>query len=108
VEKGQRVTCHSGPNLTDGKFHNAGLHPGVVAVAFTDSNNRGAGEAIPLLKNDPLNTQGPFSDGERGVMPDSVGPELEGAFRTPTLRCISEQPCPEFSIPSHCGSAKEG
>lgn len=90
--KAQCTECHSGPNLTDGAFHNVGLRPGVVAVAFTDTDDHGASAALPLLAEDPLNTRGAFSDGERDVVLDDVGPALEGAFRTPTLRCISEQP----------------
>jgi cytochrome c peroxidase len=61
-------------------------------VAIVDSNDRGAAEGIAHALADPLSTQGEFSDGDRGALPDSVGPELEGAFRTPTLRCIAEQP----------------
>jgi cytochrome c peroxidase len=92
VGEGKCVTCHSGPHLTDHKFHNVGLRPATVAVAFTDTNDRGAGEAMPLSIADPLNSKGKFSDGDRGLLPASVGPEYEGAFRTPTLRCISKQP----------------
>jgi len=86
------IACHSGPLLTDGQFHNVGLAPATVAVAFTDLNDRGAAEALPLLENDEFNTQGVFSDGERAEIPAELGPELEGAFRTPGLRCLSEQP----------------
>lgn len=92
VGAGQCVSCHSGPSFTDGKFHNVGLRPEVVAVAFTDTGDRGAAEGLPLSIDDPLNSKGIFSDGDRGVLPESVGPEFEGAFRTPTLRCISTQP----------------
>jgi len=92
VGKGQCIDCHSGPNLTDGEFHNVGLRPAVVAVAFTDTGDRGAAEGLAEIQDDPLNTAGEFSDGDRGALPDSVGDELEGAFRTPPLRCIAEQP----------------
>jgi len=92
VGAGKCVSCHSGPQLTDGKFHNVGLRPATVAVAFTDTGDRGAAEALPLLLTDPLNTRGAFSDGDRGVLPAAVGPALEGAFQTPTLRCIGSQP----------------
>jgi cytochrome c peroxidase len=85
------VSCHSGPNFTDGAFHNVGLSPAPVAVAFVDANDRGAAAGIPELANDPLAAHGPFSDGPRGPLP-LLGPEHEGAFRTPTLRCISGQP----------------
>jgi cytochrome c peroxidase len=84
--------CHSGSNLTDGKFHNVGLRPATVAVAFTDTDDRGAAAGLALLLDDPLNSKGAFSDGDRGVLPAVVGPELEGAFRTPTLRCIKNHP----------------
>jgi cytochrome c peroxidase len=86
------VRCHSGPTLSDGKFHNVGLRPATVAVAFTDTGDRGAGEGIPLALADPLNSKGAYSDGDRGVLPAAGSPELEGAFRTPTLRCIAIQP----------------
>jgi cytochrome c peroxidase len=86
------VDCHSGPQFSDGKFHNVGLRPAPVAVAFTDLNDRGAGEGLALALEDPLNTRGSFSDGDRGVLPVTVGTEFEGAFKTPTLRCIADQP----------------
>ena len=37
-----------GPRLTDGAFHNVGLRPATVAVAFTDTGDRGAAEGLPL------------------------------------------------------------
>jgi cytochrome c peroxidase len=86
------VGCHSGPNLTDQKFHNVGLAPSTVAVAFVDENDRGAAEGIQAALADPLSSHGPFSDGDRKALPDAVGPELEGAFRTPSLRCTSKHP----------------
>jgi cytochrome c peroxidase len=86
------IACHSGPNLTDGRFHNVGMAPAPVAVTFIDVDDRGAAEGIPLAIADPLNSRGPFSDGDRGTLPASLDPALEGAFRTPTLRCIAAQP----------------
>jgi cytochrome c peroxidase len=92
VGAGKCVSCHSGPHFADGKFHNVGLRPGTVAVAFTDTGDRGAGEGLALALNDPLNSKGTFSDGDRGVLPAAVGAEFEGAFKTPTLRCIADHP----------------
>jgi cytochrome c peroxidase len=92
VGAGKCASCHVGPSFSDGKFHNVGLRPAVVAVAFTDTGDRGAGEGVALSLVDPLNGRGAFSDGDPGTLPASAGPELEGAFRTPTLRCISSQP----------------
>lgn len=94
ADKGNCVSCHSGPQLSDGKFHNVGLSPGTVAVAFVDTDDRGQAGALAALLTDPLNTRGTYSDGDRGVLPDASTPTaaMEGAFRTPTLRCIAEQP----------------
>jgi cytochrome c peroxidase len=92
VGKAKCVDCHSGPNLSDGKFHNVGLRPATVAVAFTDTGDRGAAQGIAEALNDPLGSAGPFSDGDRGKLPAAVAPELEGAFRTPMLRCLDRQP----------------
>jgi cytochrome c peroxidase len=90
--KGQCISCHSGPYLSDEKFHNVGLKPGTVATVFIDSNDPGASEGLKAAKADPLNVQGIYSDGDDGRLPDTLGPELEGAFKTPRLRCISGHP----------------
>lgn len=92
VDKARCVRCHSGPSLTDGAFHNVGLRPATVAVAFTDTGDRGAAEGLPLALDNPLNSRGPFSDGDRATLPDEVTAAHEGAFRTPTLRCASRAP----------------
>lgn len=98
ADKGNCVSCHSGPQLSDGKFHNVGLSPAIVAVAFVDQDDRGQAGAIEALLADALNTRGPYSDGDRGVLPSADAsvplpqPQMEGAFRTPPLRCIAEQP----------------
>ena len=92
VSKGRCVGCHSGPNLSDGAFHNVGLSPAPVAVAFVDADDRGAAEGLALALTDPLNTRGEHSDGDRGVLPATIGPEHEGAFRTPGLRCAATRP----------------
>jgi cytochrome c peroxidase len=92
VGKAGCVGCHGGPQLSDHAFHNVGLRPGTVAVAFTDLNDRGAGAGIPVALADPLNVRGAFSDGDDGRLPAAATPALEGAFRTPTLRCLPGQP----------------
>ena len=86
------ASCHSGPRLTDGQFHNVGLSPAVVAVAIQDSNDHGAATGIAAALTDPLGAAGAFSDGDRHALPVAVTPALDGAFRTPTLRCVSLQP----------------
>jgi cytochrome c peroxidase len=78
--------CHSGPAFTDGQFHNLGLAP-------PQDTGRAAG--IRLLRADPFNSVGTFSDApyeSRGrdrltFLPD---PDTQlGAFKTPSLREVS-------------------
>jgi cytochrome c peroxidase len=92
VGKAKCVSCHSGSNLSDGQFHNVGLRPATVSVAFTDTDDRGAAEGIAAALGDPLSSNGSFSDGDRAVLPKAVTPQMEGAFRTPMLRCIAGHP----------------
>ncbi len=78
--------------LTDGAFHNVGLSPAMVAVAIVDADDHGAAAGIAAARIDPMSTAGAFSDGDRRALPAAPGPALEGAFRTPTLRCVSSRP----------------
>src|SRR5262249_11540005 len=84
--------CHSGPFFSDQKFHNVGLRPGSVAVSFVDIDDRGAGDGLQRAISSPLNEKSVFSDGDAGRLPASIPPEMEGAFRTPSLRCVSKRP----------------
>jgi cytochrome c peroxidase len=86
------TVCHSGPFLTDHQFHNVGLAPQLVAEVFTDSNDAGAAVGISAALANPLNRRGVFSDGDDGGLPNPPGPELLGAFRTPSLRCVAMRP----------------
>lgn len=87
------VRCHSGPLMTDQKFHNVGMRPEFVAVVFRTNDDRGAATGLPAALNDPLNVRGAFSDGDDGRLPTEPLPEtLEAAFRTPALRCASLRP----------------
>jgi cytochrome c peroxidase len=90
--RGRCLPCHGGPRLTDGAFHNVGLSPAMVAVAIHDIDDRGAALGVADALKDPLSTAGMFSDGDRHALPAAPGPALEGAFRTPTLRCLSQHP----------------
>lgn len=92
VGRGQCVTCHSGPYLSDHEFHNVGLQPGTVAVVFIDSNDNGASDGLAAAIADPLNVRGHFSDGDDGRLPTTVGAKLLGAFQTPMLRCGAKRP----------------
>jgi cytochrome c peroxidase len=92
VGRGQCTKCHSGPFLSDQQFHDVGLQPTAVAVVFIDANDPGAAAGLAAAIADPLNVKGAFSDGDDGRLPASVGPGDTGAFRTPTLRCVSQRP----------------
>jgi cytochrome c peroxidase len=86
------VSCHTGPRLTDGAFHNVGLSPAIVAVAIQDLNDRGAATGVAAALTDPTSTAGALSDGDRHALPAAVTATMEGAFRTPTLRCAAGHP----------------
>jgi cytochrome c peroxidase len=92
VGRGDCVRCHSGPRLSDGAFHNVGLRPATVAIAFTDNDDHGAAAGLLLALSNPLGSAGPFSDGDRGALPATVTAAYEGAFQTPTLRCAAQSP----------------
>ncbi|HYP91073.1 MAG TPA: cytochrome c peroxidase [Polyangiaceae bacterium] len=92
VGKAKCIDCHSGPYLSDEKFHNVGLQPQVVSTVFIDANDPGASVGLSLAQTDPLSVAGPYSDGDDGRMPEQLGPELLGAFRTPRLRCVAGRP----------------
>jgi cytochrome c peroxidase len=52
--KGRCLECHSGPLLTDQKFHNLGIKAEYVAVVFINPYDPGAGEGrfkTPSLRN---------------------------------------------------------
>jgi cytochrome c peroxidase len=92
VGKAHCVDCHSGAFFSDQKFHNVGLAPATVAVVFRDDNDRGAAAGLEAALADPLNVGGVYSDGEDDRLPDAVTPDMEGAFRTPMLRCVDMRP----------------
>jgi cytochrome c peroxidase len=92
VSKAGCVTCHSGPFMSDEQFHNVGLQPQVVATVFLDLDDPGAAEGVAALQEDPLNSDGPYSDGQDGRIPATIEDNMLGAFRTPRLRCVAERP----------------
>jgi cytochrome c peroxidase len=87
--KGQCVTCHNGPLLTDQHFHNTGVPP-------RDPARPDNGRAAATLKaqRDEFNCLGPFSDAAPDACQElrfmvAEGPALEGAFKTPSLRNVA-------------------
>jgi cytochrome c peroxidase len=89
LTKGQCVTCHNGPLLTDHAFHNTGVPP--LDPAQPD---RGRADAIRKLLADEFNCLGRYSD----ARPEQCGelnflatddPDQLAAFRTPSLRNVA-------------------
>jgi cytochrome c peroxidase len=92
VGKAGCIVCHSGPYLSDQKFHDVGLGPKPVGVVFADLGDQGAYTGIAAALADPLNSRGLYSDGDDGRLPTSVTPQMEEAFKTPKLRCVDRRP----------------
>ncbi|MEX0964770.1 MAG: cytochrome c peroxidase [Pseudohongiellaceae bacterium] len=88
IGKGQCVTCHNGPLLSNHEFHNTG----VLAVNGT-MPSMGRYDGIRISREDPFNCLGQFSDAtaeqctELRFSRDTN--DLVGAMKTPTLRNIS-------------------
>lgn len=88
--KANCATCHQGPLLTDSAFHNIGLPKQDPA---TDS---GRSSAVAVVQGDPFNCLGPFSDADGSECGElqfiaADDPKLVGAFRTPSLRNVSQR-----------------
>lgn len=84
--------CHSGPLLADGRFHNHGIAQAGATVPLIDE---GRAAALATLLADPFNGKGAFSDDvEVGAAKlaevGDEGPGALGAFKTPTLRNVSQ------------------
>lgn len=90
VRKGQCIVCHKGPSLTDELFHNVGL----------EDRGPGAGgqwAVLNALLDWEFNAAGRHSDDPNGadalrlrtLRSQAKQEELEGAFRTPSLRNVA-------------------
>ena len=92
IGKANCVTCHNGPRFTDDFFHNTG-----VPAAPGLPDDRGRAQAVEKVLADPFNCLGPYSDA-RGEGCDELrfmvreSPELERAFKTPSLRGAAGRP----------------
>jgi cytochrome c peroxidase len=91
IGKGQCVTCHNGPLLTDQQFHNTGVPPRESARP-----DRGRADATAKVRNDEFNCLGPFSDAKpnqceelRFMVSDDAA--MAGAFKTPGLRGVAQR-----------------
>jgi cytochrome c peroxidase len=90
--KGKCNSCHSGPFFSDQEFHALGLAEAPTRAGILNDDDHGALHDLEAAKNDPLGITGPYSDGDDGRLPRTLEPKLEGAFRTPTLRCVGGRP----------------
>lgn len=89
---GKCVLCHSGPNLSDGEFHNTGVPPGPQG----DGDDPGRHRGVQLVRADPFNAAGEYSDDPDGSAAERVlglrtGSETWGEFRTPSLRNLGQR-----------------
>jgi cytochrome c peroxidase len=92
IGKANCINCHNGPRFTDDFFHNTGV-PAVPGLP----EDRGRAQAIRQVLADPFNCLGPHSDAAehecdelRFMVLDS--PEMERAFKTPSLRGAASRP----------------
>ena len=79
------MQCHNGPLLTNHEFHNTGV------ISFPgEGPDKGRVSGVREVKNNIFNCDGPYSDDPGRNCAElefaRSGPELIGAFRTPSLR----------------------
>lgn len=85
------IQCHSGPNFTDGAFHDNRVAP----LGGGEPKDTGRFGGIEKLLASPFTRSGPYSDApEQG--PDHAklinGSHLWGAFKAPSLRNVELSP----------------
>lgn len=94
IGEGQCIACHNGPNLTDNQFHN-------LAVSQTGDHlpeaDDGRASGVERLLASPFNCAGEWSDhpNKRSCAVNELtrdNASAVGAFKTPTLRGVSESP----------------
>jgi cytochrome c peroxidase len=91
IGRARCTNCHFGPLLTNGEFHNTGV-PQDRAHA-----DRGRADGVRLVRRDPFNCLGRFSDASpqqcaalRFLV--TTGAQLAGQFKVPSLRGVAERP----------------
>lgn len=89
LNKGQCVSCHNGPLLTNYEFHNTG-----VMVVRGQLPPMGRYDGVRIARDDPFNCKGEFSDAGIGDCVELEFArdtnELVGAHKTPSLRNVAE------------------
>lgn len=92
IGKGQCVTCHNGPLLTDQHFHNTG-----VPARRLSPPDPGRARAVVRVQADEFNCLGRYSDAPPSACTElqfmvSDDPGMLGAFKTPSLRNVAQRP----------------
>ena len=88
---GPCVSCHSGPQFTDAQFYNVGL------AGMTAEADSGRSTSVKVLKDDPFNCLGEFSDAPASACQQlrymrRQGNDLVAAFKSPSLRGVAQRP----------------
>lgn len=89
VDRAQCINCHFSPLLSGGQFHNLGL-----AVAEDEPFDDGRPDGIRIVRTDPLNGRGAFSDDtswEANIRLRflSYDEHTFGAYKAPSLRNVA-------------------
>ena len=85
--------CHSGPNFSDGEFHNIGVPPLGGGVP----RDAGRLDGLTLLLDSPFRSTERYSDDREGTVAERLkymraDPEFWGQFKTPSLRNVAVTP----------------
>jgi cytochrome c peroxidase len=90
IGKAGCVKCHAGPHLSDDQFHDIGV---AQAGAHAPASDLGRFTDVAALMASPFNSAGAFSDDPHAGRLDGLAatpsPELQGQFRTPSLRNVA-------------------
>jgi cytochrome c peroxidase len=85
IGRGQCISCHAGPNFSDGEFH-----PSRIASKLHDGTpDRGRALGLEKLLASAYARAGRFSDDKDAAARPASAPAEPGAFRTPGLREVS-------------------
>ena len=92
IGRAKCTNCHNGPMFTNSDFHNLGLPPRENVAP-----DMGRAAAITQVLSSQFNCLGKYSDAHPNDCPelrfiDTSNKKYEGAFKTPTLRNVTERP----------------
>ena len=92
IGRAKCTNCHNGPMFTNSDFHNLGMPPRENVAP-----DMGRAAAITQVLSSQFNCLGKYSDAHPNDCPelrfiDTSNKKYEGAFKTPTLRNVTERP----------------